>query len=111
MLDSAGLVSLEGPSELVPKESLSEDKVAPRECIVCGTAFTNRADDPGLIKPCSGCDDDFRFACSGHSFALAIHGPDDLMPAKCCTLIQIHAILPGLTKEEGDTYRANSSSG
>lgn len=74
----------------------------PRSCIVCTEVVSP---ERGLLKPCRCCHTDYCLDCLVDMFTGATTD-STRMPPHCCSFLQIHTVLAGLSDEEAAAYRA-----
>lgn len=68
-------------------------------CIICCDA------DQPLVQPCLHCSNFYCRSCIKDMFEGALKDMS-MMPAHCCSIIQLSIALPQLTQQQADTYRA-----
>lgn len=73
-----------------------------RSCIICCEPEGEGHFE--LIKPCRSCKSDYCIDCLLEMFISATNDPSR-MPPRCCTLIQIHAVVEHLTEDQAKQYR------
>lgn len=76
-----------------------------RTCTICTDSFSNKPGDPELVRPCRvPCSHEICLPCLEGMFTAATEWADRL-PPRCCTIIQLHAILPRLDEKVANKYR------
>ena len=70
------------------------------ECGICGESTVEVA-----IHPCNECKSPYCVSCLKSLFLTACKD-ETLMPARCCQIIQLPIVLPYLSQEEANLYRA-----
>jgi len=70
------------------------------ECNICGESTKNVT-----VHPCDVCRNLYCISCLKSMFLKACKD-ETLMPARCCQIIQLSIVLPHLSRQEADLYRA-----
>nr|OQO27782.1 hypothetical protein B0A51_05840 [Rachicladosporium sp. CCFEE 5018] len=86
-----------------PKVDTATEATA-RTCVVCCDTVKTTPGDPIMVKPCRSCPADYCSECLIEMFTAAAYVKDRL-PPQCCTLLQLHTVLPHLAPEIVTAYR------
>jgi len=98
--------SAHGPETVLAQPPLNSEmnnnRVQPKksECNICGDPTKDVA-----IHPCRVCQNPYCISCLKSMFLKACKD-ESLMPARCCQIIHLSIVLPYLSQQEADLYRA-----
>lgn len=88
------------PQPPLNSDSNNEHETKEPECNICGESTKGLA-----VHPCNACHDPYCISCLKSMFLKACKD-ESLMPARCCQIFQLSIVLPYLSQQEADLYRA-----
>ncbi|KAI9873453.1 MAG: hypothetical protein M1830_000397 [Pleopsidium flavum] len=71
-----------------------------KDCVICTEAI-----EEGATYPCKGCKRPYCVSCLKSMFLTACKD-ESRMPPRCCHMLQLSIVLPHLSQQEADLYRA-----